>query len=517
MKDENIPIGALLKQCLTHWKIYVPIGLLCLAGAILFILITPKQYEFTARMQLVEKERSMMSELRMLTGSGLGALLGASTSGNSVEDEVAILMSRTNLADAIRATDYQVESRTWRGLKRTLLYGDELPVRYVFPAGLLDTLSESIKLKVSLRSDGGVRVKAKSKLFSTVKLEAPSLPCRLELPVGVIELLPNTDSQGVAMDFTTCITPLQKVFEDMYDDLYAGAQETVSDIILLRMDNEHKQRGRDILDAAMRNFNRYARSVKQQETDLNADFIRERLDSITVELAYLEHAIEQYKKQNELVDPALYTKSAMTGKQELESNILETEVRLKMMDYVVAYLDNPRNRYASVPAIEGVAEESIALYNQLLLQRQRLMQSAGAENPTLQLTNRQIEEQQKMLRETIDAARQSLRASLRAIDQKNRTVDSRLGSLPTQEREYIELKRQQKIKETVYLFLMQKLQEKELANAPDEQAARVIDPAYCSAKPVFPRKSIVLAVAFLVACFVSLGVIGYRILVCEKK
>lgn len=89
--------------------------------------------------------------------------------------------------------------------------------------------------------------------------------------------------------------------------------------------------------------------------------------------------------------------------------------------------------------------------------------------------------------EAIDAARQGIRASLKEINKKNQTFSNQLSALPTQEREYIEMKRQQKIKETVYLFLMQKLQEKELVNSPDEQA-EVIDAAYCSALPIYPRK-----------------------------
>lgn len=79
------------------------------------------------------------------------------------------------------------------------------------------------------------------------------------------------------------------------------------------------------------------------------------------------------------------------------------------------------------------------------------------------------------------------------------------------------MKRQQKIKETVYLFLMQKLQEKELVNSPDEQTGRVIDAAYCSAKPIYPRKIIVLAIAFAMACFLSLIVICLKLFVFTKE
>ena len=73
MNDENIHIGTLLKQLFYYWKIYVPIGIVCLIAAICFLLITPKEYEFTARMQLIGNNQSMMSEMKMLKSSGIGA------------------------------------------------------------------------------------------------------------------------------------------------------------------------------------------------------------------------------------------------------------------------------------------------------------------------------------------------------------------------------------------------------------------------------------------------------------
>lgn len=89
--------------------------------------------------------------------------------------------------------------------------------------------------------------------------------------------------------------------------------------------------GRDFLNELMSVFNQYSRNVKVQEAELNAQFVRSRLDTITTELAYLEHKIETYKKLNNIPEPTLYAKVAMTGKQELESVILETEARIKMM------------------------------------------------------------------------------------------------------------------------------------------------------------------------------------------
>ena len=384
------------------------------------------------------------------------------------------------MTEAISETGYQVETRERRGLKNVLLYGKDNPVTFLFPEQFLDTLSKPVKIKLTLSNGIIQSAQIKSTLFKTV------------------------------------ITPLQQTYEDLYDDLYAGAQETISDIIILLFENENKQRGYDFLNTIMSTYNQYSRNVKVKEATINAKFVKERLDTITTELAYLEHQIETYKKRNNIPEPALYAKATVTGYQELESVILETETRLKILDYVVDYMKNPLNEYASVPAIEGIGEKSIALYNQLVLDRQRLLLSSEKENPALILADKQLAEQRKMLLEAIDAARQSIRASLKEINKKNQVFSSQLSALPTQEREYIEMKRQQKIKESVYLFLMQKLQEKELVNSPDEQAGRVVDAAYSSAKPVYPRKVFVLAIALAATFILSLIIISFRVFVFTK-
>lgn len=88
MTDENIHIGELFKLFIRYWKIYIPIGIICLIGAVIFILITPKQYDIIAKMQLLGDKQGMISELKMLKSSGIGGLLGGGGSGINTEDEI---------------------------------------------------------------------------------------------------------------------------------------------------------------------------------------------------------------------------------------------------------------------------------------------------------------------------------------------------------------------------------------------------------------------------------------------
>lgn len=512
--DENIHIGEFLKQIISYWRIYVPIGLICLMGAIVFLLITPKEYDIIARVQLLSEKQGMMSELKMLKSSGLGGLLGGGGGSINTEDEIFLMQSRENLISVIKENDLQIQTTTRKGLKKIILDNDESPLTLLFPPLFLDTLNEAITVNVRLEKEQIVSIKTSSKLFNSVKTENHSLPYQLQLPIGEIKIIPNKYADG---NYKIVILPLQYVYEELVKTLDIRVSETISNIVALSQKSSNKKRSQKLLNSIMKQYNLYSRNVKVEDANLNASFVKNRLDTITMELSLLEYQIEKYKQSNKMPDLEAYATVTYYGNKETEKLILETETRLRMIDYVINYMQNPENRFSAIPVLDETGEKSIAIYNQLLLERQRLLMSSEANNPALQLAERQLIEQQKMLLESVKSIRENIQISLDALYKKDNLLTGQVDKLPKQEREFIEMKRQQKIKETIYLFLMQKLQEKELVNSPDERAARIVDKAYASYKHVFPRASIILIIAFVLSVMLSLIVISLKIFAFNKK
>ena len=307
------------------------------------------------------------------------------------------------------------------------------------------------------------------------------------------------------------------LFRSLLKEVYVKPSETISDIVEITTNSSNIPGAFRLLNGIMDRYNVYSKGVKIHDANLNAQFVRERLDTITMELAMLEHQIENYKQRNKMPDLEAYGTVTYMGNKETERLILETETRLRMIDYVINYMQKPENMYSAIPIIEGLGDKAILAYNQLALDRQRLLQTSEAGNPVLQLTEIQLREQRKMLLESIESIRNNTQISLDALIAKDTKLSRQVDQLPTQEREFIEMKRQQKMKETMYLFLMQKLQEKELVNSPDEIAGRVVDKPYASYKHVFPKGSVILIIAFLLACMLSAVVIGVKIAVSKKK
>lgn len=513
MADESVNIGKLIKQLIGYWKIYIPIGIICLIAGVLYILVTPKEYEICGRMQLIADQQGMTSELRMLKSAGMGAILGGGGGGVNSNDEVFLITSRNNLVETIRQTEYQVETRTTKGLKSYLFDKDESPVSYLFSPSFLDTISTKISIKLSIEDNKIAQIKVKSSLFNEIEFKNQSLPFDIVLPRGVITVLSNSKNGT----FVTTISPLQKVYETLHETIKVLPPETISNILLLECNAENRQRGCRLINSIMQTYNEYSRKTKKSEAEVDALFVKERLDTITTELAFLEHRIEVYKQSNNMPDPGLYGSMTYMGNKETERLILETETRLRIVDYVINYINSPTNINSVIPLMDGVGDAAISAYNQLIFTRQRLALSSEVDNPALKLVDNQLKEQHKILAESVENIRKNIKINLDVLYKENSKLDKQVTQLPTQEREYIEMIRQQKIKESIYLFLLQKLQEKELANSPSELTGRVVDSAYSSYLPIFPKSSIVLSVAFLVACILSLIAIGLKEFVFCKK
>ena len=215
-------------------------------------------------------------------------------------------------------------------------------------------------------------------------------------------------------------------------------------------------------------------------------------------------------------DPGLYGSITYAGNKETERLILDTETRLRMIDYVIDYIRKPANVGKAIPLLDGLGEKIIISYNELVFKRQQLAMTSEANNPMIQFLDVQIREQQNVLIESVVNIRKNIQIGLDALKAKDFKLSEQVDKLPSQEREYVEMLRQQKIKETIYLFLMQKVQEKELANSPDELAARIIDKAYASYKHIYPKGTIIISIAFILACILSLVVISFKIFAFKK-
>ena len=240
-------------------------------------------------------------------------------------------------------------------------------------------------------------------------------------------------------------------------------------------------------------------------------FVDERLVLIENELQNVEENVENYKKQNQLTNISSEASLFLQSSSEYNKKLAEVETQLNLISYIESHVKNSKNIYNLIPANLGIQDNSllslISNYNNVLLERLRLMRTTNDENPVLT----QMEQQIKIVRSSIIASIASVKDGLKIakmdILSKENQFNSKIKKVPTQERQYIEIKRQQEIKQNLYLFLLQKREENALTLASAIPTAKTLDAAYSSVVPVAPKMMIIFAITLLLGLFIPVGII----------
>ena len=262
-------------------------------------------------------------------------------------------------------------------------------------------------------------------------------------------------------------------------------------IIQLQLSETLPQRGLDVLNHLTQIYNNQTIEDKNKITRNSLKFINERLESITEELTAVEGNVERYKRKNEITSESAgdlnIVMQEMSKFTEEQTNL---EVQLSILGSMGSFLGNP-NEFELIPSNLSVANpalvSSVASYNQLVLSRQKLLETAQPSNPVITTTEQQLKSLKSIIRTTINNIQRDFRKKLNSIEGLNQDLAGRLRKAPTQERGLLEIKRQQVVKENLYLFLLQKREETALSLIATTANSKVIDLPRSERKAFAPK------------------------------
>ena len=481
--NEQIDIRELCIKVLKNWYWFVLSCFLCGCLGILYYCCANKNYSTNATIML----RDDAANKNPLASSDMMSMLGMGGS-KRVDDEIAIITSRGIMQQAIVALDLQTCSKKKTGLRWVNEY-PKSTFLIEYPKQFCDTTTDGVSIDIKVKKDGyKLKVKygrfLRSKHFVT-DLNAPINTC---LGTLQISLLGNTKA---GEHFHISTSPVLPLIDKYREDLHVNKLKKDSKVINLNIVSDAPKRDVDLLGKIIELYNLDAVVDKNILATNTAVFIEERLNLITNELSDAEDDVETYKREHQIANLGEEAKLYILGSSEYQKRIAEVETQLNLVSYIQEFVNDDSKRFSMIPANLGIEDAAlmgiISDYNDLLLKRMKVQRTASDSNPVIEQLNDQLLNMRQNIIASIASVRESLNITKQGLINSDSQFSNRIKSVPTQERQFIEIQRRKQLKEQLYLFLFQKREENALMLASAVTPAKVMDIPLQSTKPISPR------------------------------
>jgi len=506
--DDFLRIQDLFILCLAKWYWFVISLAILLGAATIYLLKTPPVYTRSASLLIKEDGKS---------GSGneaagvLGDIDIFRTSTN-INNEMLSMQSPAVMYEVVRRLHLDVNYTTDGRFYDPVIYGSDNPYEVSF-FDLGDAESASFTLRPD--KDGQVKLTDFTRNGEEADGDAvTALNDTVQTPVG--RLLVNARPGSTAaqqMVFVSRIS-MQDATADYSSRLSVALNDEKSTVVNLTLLDVCTQRAEDVLNTLISVYNENWVKDKNQIAVSTSMFINERLGVIERELGNVDEDISSYKSENLLPDVQAAASMYMAESSETNAKIQTLNTQLSMTRYVRSYLTGASSRNQLLPANSGIEnsgiEKQIAEYNTLQLRRNDLVANSSETNPLVVDMDHSLHALRDAIIRTLDNYVTTLNTQLRALQQSARQTTARIAANPSQGKYLLSVERQQKVKESLYLFLLQKREENELSQAFTAYNTRVIMPPSGSMAPTAPAKKNILLIAFVIGLIIPVAVIFLR-------
>jgi len=491
-----------LRQSLTkfayHWPLFVLCTLLALAAALFYIKQMNPTYVVKAKLLIQDdKEKGTSDKEDALMQ------LALSTGAKQIESEVEIIKSRPLIREVVDeltlwttyAEDLSYKSRDLyetTPLRFQLIEGSRISGEHKFKIHIEDDL----RLTVT-RPDGEILNATLSDVFVS--------------RFGKWKLEPSpTFKSYIGKTISLTITDPEEVVT-AYQSKINTVINNKAPILDLSIKDEVPERGAEVLASLIDTYKRFNIIDKNKETESTLRFIDERLSSLTGELTAVEKDVEGYKSSVGLTDVSSKSQFFLDNVQVNDARLNEVNIQLNVIQGIEQYIRSETNP-GTPPATIGITDPSLVnlveQLSELQIKKDRLLAITPENNPLFIPINQQIVSLRNAIKENVGSIKTSLINTRNQLNQINSRFEAGIRSMPSQERQYISIKRQQAIKENLYVYLLQKREEVALSYASTLTDARTVEQPYYGDPE--SEKKVPIIIALLTGFLLPIGIISGR-------
>lgn len=509
--EQTSNIKDFLSPFIKKWKWFLISLILCIVLSVIYIKRAIPIYNIRTTV-LIKDAKSGSSSIESGLLQSLGGFGGMSN--NSVENEIEVLKSKKIMSQVVENSNLQTRILSKGTFRTRELYKNSSPV-------LINVVNEKAgqkfpkkPLKLELRknniliSSPELDKDITANYNSLVSLPYANIfirknanfvaPKKDEDPIGDLELFISTYEGTVS------------AFQHMLEVKLANKDATV---LNLSMNYPQPQKAIDVLNTLIREYNQDAIDDKNLDSKKSMDFIEERINIISSDLGEVESNLKNFKTENSISDLATETKLNLQASAEANTKEVEFDTQLELTNSLLSFVNRQKN-YEVLPTNVGLgnseATQSILNYNYMILERERLLESATPSNPLVKDLTAKIDGVKDAIVEMLNKNKTYLNIAKANLQTEQDTGRNFVSRIPRIEQLFRGIERQLHIKENLYLLLLQKREETAIALALTAPKARVLDSAYSSDEPVAPRKMIILALGMMMGMGIPFGLIYVR-------
>ena len=509
-RDDGVSLRDVLIECASRWRWYVVTVTVALIVGVLYVKKTQPVYKRDASIMVLERNRKPTIINELLNDYMDFGFFSDNTNVNNV---IAAIKSPDVMSEVVGLLDLDVSYTTSGMFYDNTLYGKSLPVKVVFRD--LDE-DDTAALHLSLDGRGGVKMSGFVK--NGKELHSPDLTCNVgqtvNTPLGRLTIKSTSHYSGVSPDndeIDVRKTAKRAAANRFLGGLSVEIGDKKSTILDLSYRDVSGERAEDILSAVIDIYNKVWMKNRNEVTAGATRFLDERLAIIERELDSVDTDISKYKSDNLLPDIEKAYSLSMERADKNSAILLGLNTQLSVAGYIRDFIAARVNTNQLIPVNVGLDNDKIdALidkYNALQLERNKLVANSGEGNPLIKDMDSQLAQMRRSVLNSLNNLMVSLSTHIGHLQNYEQKTNTDISTNPTQAKVLLSVERQQKVKEALYLFLLQRREENQLSQSFNADNTQIIKSPSGSDVPLAPKTGMIMLVALVVGLALPTGVV----------
>ena len=486
-----IDFQKIYQTLILNWKWFVLSLIFCLGLAAIYLRYTTPIYQAYAKLIIKGDE-----------GRGRGALMNSTTFGtlantSGIETEMEILRSRFLSEQTVRDLKLYTTYKSVGKVTENLLYLNQ-PISVDIDPAHLEKLTGPINIDIDVEKDGyHVEGTYNGKSFKKV---ITKLPTSFQISAGTLTFTQNSvTTANPGSTFKVQILSPKTASYGFAGRLGVSPSAKSNTIAQLVMTDPMPQRAADYLRQLVVCYNRQANEDKNEIAVNTEAFINSRLEKINAELGATEGELQAYKQSHGIVTLGMTGGAGFSGKEEYSKELHEANTQVALINSMNEAMIENTGSYKTLPTNivnDAGASQMIAKYNELALERNRLLRSASETSPAVAPITAQMDELQNSIQASLDQTRKNYEIRRNSIAQQYNKYAAMAGATPEQERMLTQIGRQQDVKSGLYLMLLQKREENSISLAATVDKGKLIDTPVAGGQ-ISPKRSMIFLTALM--------------------